>query len=121
DIFTVQDAISGRVGDVLISRLSAEEKTLLAKRYTNSTEAYELYLRGRYHWSRRTADGIKKAAEYFEQAIQKDPTYALGYVGLADAYALHPEYTNAPFHESMMKAKAASQKALEIDNNLAEA
>jgi TolB-like protein/Tfp pilus assembly protein PilF len=121
DIFTVQDAISGRVGDVLVSRLSAEEKTLLAKRYTNSTEAYELYLRGRYHWSRRTADGIKKAAEYFDQAIQKDPTYALAYAGLADSYALHPEYTNAPFHESMMKAKAASLKALEIDNNLAEA
>jgi DNA-binding winged helix-turn-helix (wHTH) protein/TolB-like protein/Tfp pilus assembly protein PilF len=121
DIFTVQDAISRRVGDSLALRLSAEEKSLLAKRYTESTEAYQLYLRGRYHWNRRTPEGISKAVEYFNQAIQSDPSYAQAYAGLADSYSLLPEIANAPFQESMTKAKAASLKALDIDNTLAEA
>ena len=121
DIFAVQDAISARAVEALSVRLSGEERSLLAKRYTESAEAYQLYLRGRYHWNRRTADGINKAVEYFSQAIRSDPAYALAYAGLADSYSLLPEYADAPFHESMAQAKAASLKALDIDNTLAEA
>jgi TolB-like protein/DNA-binding winged helix-turn-helix (wHTH) protein/Tfp pilus assembly protein PilF len=121
DIFTVQDAISRRVADSLALRLTGEQRSQLSKRYTENGEAYQLYLRGRYHWNRRTAEGMTYAVNYFKQAIESDPSYAQAYAGLADSYSLLPEFSNAPFHDSMAKAKAASLKALELDDTLAEA
>ena len=121
DIFALQDSISERVVAALGPRLSRDEAARLTKHHTEDAEAYQLYVRGRYHWNRRTADGMRKAIEYFSRAIRSDPSYALAYAGLADSYALLPEYSNAPFHESLAEAKAASLKALDIDNTLAEA
>lgn len=121
DIFSVQDSISQRVALALVPRLNGEEKERLSKHYTENEEAYQHYLRGRYHWNRRTADGMNKAIEHLNQAVAKDPSFALAYAALADAYALMPEISNAPLSESMMKSKQASLKALELDNTLAEA
>ena len=121
DIFSVQDSISRRVTEMLALRLSGEEKSLLTKRYTGNTEAYQLYLRGRYHWNKRTSEGLNRAVAYFNQAIEADPSYALAYAGLADSYCLLPEFGDGLFHEDIAKGKAASLKALEIDNSLGEA
>jgi tetratricopeptide (TPR) repeat protein len=92
----------------------------LAKRYTENTEAYRLYLKGRYFWNKRTVDGFEKAIEYFQQAINLDPNYALAYSGLADCYALFSAGLLPP-KEAMAKAKAAATKAVEIDDTLSEA
>ena len=78
-------------------------------------------MQGRYEWNKRTAEGLNQAIEFFNQAITLDPTYALAYAGLADVYSLLPQYANAPFDDSLMKAKASSLKAVELDNSLAEA
>ena len=121
DLFAVQDAISARVAEALKLRLSGEEAGRLARRQTVNPEAYQLYLRGRYHWNRRTADGMNRAVEYLSRAVAADPSYALAHSGLADAYALLPEYTNAPFHESLARARESSLRALELDGALAEA
>ena len=121
DMFAVQDAISARVAEALRLRLSGEEERRLARRQTQNPEAYQHYLRGRYHWNRRTADGMQRAVEYLSEAVRLDRSYALAHAGLADAYALLAEYANAPFHESMSKAREAALKALELDNSLAEA
>src|SRR5262249_49541439 len=98
---------------------TGEEQKRLAKRYTSNSEAYELYLKGRYFWDKRTLEGLDKAISYFNQAIDKDPTYALAYAGLADCYVV-PGYPLPP-REKMPKAKAAALKALERDDMLAEA
>jgi len=119
DIFAVQDSISEKVAATLALKLSGDEKNQLARRYTENTEAYQLYLRGRYHWSRRTEDGMRKAIEHFQQAITLDPGYALAYVGIGDCYAWLAAGTMSPM-EAIPKAKAAALKALEIDDQLAE-
>jgi tetratricopeptide (TPR) repeat protein len=93
----------------------------LTERDTTNAEAYEFYLRGRYFWNKRTADGLTKAIEQFQQAINRDPNYALGHVGLADSYGLLEEYAGIPSSETLPKARAAVDRALEIDNSLAEA
>jgi DNA-binding winged helix-turn-helix (wHTH) protein/TolB-like protein/Tfp pilus assembly protein PilF len=120
DIFAVQDSISEKVAATLAFKLSADEKNQLARHYTEKPEAYQLYLRGRYYWSRRTEDGMKKAIEHFQQAIGLDPGYALAYVGVGDCYAWLAAGTMSPV-EAVPKAKAAAKKALEIDDQLAEA
>jgi len=120
DIFAVQDSISEKIAATLALKLSGDEKNQLARRYTENTEAYQLYLRGRYYWSRRTEDGMKKAIEHFQQAINLDPGYALAYVGVGDCYAWLALGTMSPM-EAVPKAKAAAIKALEIDDQLAEA
>jgi TolB-like protein/DNA-binding winged helix-turn-helix (wHTH) protein/Tfp pilus assembly protein PilF len=84
-------------------------------------EAYDLYLKGRYYWNKRTADGFRQAADYFQQAIDKDPQYARAYAGLADTFGLMSTWYLTPQNESMVKARAAALKALEIDGTLAEA
>jgi TolB-like protein/Tfp pilus assembly protein PilF len=119
DILTVQEEISAEISDKLRRRLSGAEKERVAKRFPDNPEAYRLYLKGRYFWNKRTADDSKKAIEYFNQAIEKDPTYALAYVGLADCYAVGnlPESSR----DAMAKARAAANRALEIDDGLAEA
>ena len=119
DIFAVQDSISEKIAVTLALKLSGDEKKRLARRYTENTEAYQLYLRGRYYWSRRTEDGMKKAIENFQQAINVDPGYALAYVGVGDCYAWLAAYAMSPA-EAVPRAKAAASKALEIDDHLAE-
>src|SRR5438128_9571553 len=85
DVFTVQDVISQKVADALALRLSGQEKSRLTKRYTENAEAYQLYLTGRYHWSKATPPNIRKGIDFFHQAIELDPNYALAYAGLAAA------------------------------------
>jgi len=119
DILAVQDSICEQVANALALRLTAENRTRLANRYTASPEAYHLYLRGRYFWNRRTHEGYKKAIEYFNQAIEKYPSYALAYSGLADCYVLGGDARST--QEAFSKAKAAASRALEIDDTLAEA
>ncbi len=121
DIFDVQDSISERAAAELLPRLTGEQKEALAKRYTANAEAYELYLKGRFFWNKRTPEATAKAAEYFQHALEQDPTYALAYAGVADCYRTLPIMSDAPSRDAFPKAKQAALKALEIDNNLAEA
>jgi TolB-like protein/Flp pilus assembly protein TadD len=123
DLFAVQEEIARVISEKLLSTLSGEQKKRLAKRYTESPEAYRIYLMGRFYWNKRTLEGLKKGVEYFQQAIDKDPNYALAYTGLADSYALlgSVEYSALPPSEAMPKARAAAIKALEVDDTLAEA
>jgi TolB-like protein/Tfp pilus assembly protein PilF len=120
DILAVQEEISAAICSKLKARLTHEEKQRLSKYYTDNPEAYHLYLKGRYHWNKYAQQGLRKAIDYFSQAIEIDPTYALAYAGIADSYyRLSNVY--APTTEAMPKAKAAALKALEIDETLAEA
>jgi DNA-binding winged helix-turn-helix (wHTH) protein/TolB-like protein/Tfp pilus assembly protein PilF len=121
DVFAVQDATADRVSQALALRLSGEEKRLLARTTTVNAEAYQLYLRGRYCWNKRTAEGLKKGIEYFTQATAKDPTYAQAWAGLADCYSLLSYYSLLSPQEAFPKAKAAAQQALTFDDSLAEA
>ena len=121
DVFTLQDAISQKVVDALALRLSGEEKKRLTKRYTENVEAYQLYLTGRYHWSRLTPPDIRKAIGFFQQAIDLDSNYALAYFGLAEANRSLSINADIPSKECLPQAKAAARKALEIDDSLAEA
>lgn len=121
DILTVQDQIAERLTDALAVKLTGEEKRNLAKQYTANTEAYQLYLKGRYFWNKRTAQDLKKSVVYFTQAAQNDPRFALAYAGLADSYSLLTDYEEMPAGETYLQAKLAVTKALEIDAELAEA
>ena len=121
DVFAVQDSISERVAGALTVRLTEEEQRLLTKRYTENSEAFQAYIRGRYFWNKRTVEGLKKGIEFAQQAIAIDPTYALAYVGLADSYNLLPGHGGLPPKDFFPKAKAAALRALEIDPTLAEA
>lgn len=121
DIFAVQDSISEQVAAALVLKLTGEEMKQLAKRYTGSTEAYQAYLKGRYFWNRRTEESLKKGIEYFNQAIDIDPNYALAYVGLADSYNMLGNWGALPPGEAYPKAKAKVTKALEIDDTIGEA
>lgn len=121
NIFSVQDSISRRVAEVISAKLNAEEKQLLTKRYTENTAAYKSYIKGRYFWNKRSEEGLRKAIEYFNEAIELDPAYALAYSGLADSYVLSSIFGGMSFEDSLPKARAAAIKALEIDDSLAEA
>jgi serine/threonine-protein kinase len=121
DIFAIQDEISRAIVEKLKFKLLGEERVALVKRYTDNFEAYNLYLKGRHFWNKRTEMDLKKAIEYFEQAIEKDPNYALAYAGLASTYVTLPEYSGLPPKEIMPKAEAAAKKALELDATVAEA
>jgi len=109
------------VTEKLRLRLSGEEQRLLVRRDTTHAEVYQFYLRGRFFWNKRTADGLRKAMEQFQQAIDRDPNYALGHVGLADCYLTLEEYAGVPASETLPKARAAADRALQIDDSLAEA
>jgi len=120
DILAVQEEISAAICSKLKARLTREEKQRLGKYYTEDPEAYHLYLKGRYHWNKYAQQGLRKAIDYFSQAIEIDPTYALAYAGIADSYyRLSNVYASNA--EAMPRAKAAALKALEIDETLAEA
>jgi serine/threonine-protein kinase len=121
DILVVQQSIAREVSEKLRLKLSGEQKEQVAKRYTDSTEAYELYLRGRYQWNRRTPDALMKGIDYFQQAIKTDPNYALAYAGLADSYNVLSTNTVRPPKEAFPKAKEAAERALALDDTLAEA
>jgi eukaryotic-like serine/threonine-protein kinase len=121
DILVLQEQIAREISERLRLRLTGEEQMRLTKRYTENTEAYHLYLKGRYHWNKRTTEGLKKGIDYFERAIEEDPSYAMAYAGLADTYALLNKYRVLSTKDSFPKARAAAMKALEIDETLAEA
>jgi eukaryotic-like serine/threonine-protein kinase len=123
DILAVQEEISTAISDTLRLRLTGEEKQRFVKQYTQNTEAYQLYLKGRYYWNKKTADGFYKGIDYFQQAIALDPNYAPAYAGLAALYNNLANYNFAliPPREAWPKAKAAAERALQIDDNLAAA
>ncbi len=121
DIFAIQDEIALTIVDKLKVKLLRVEKEKLIKRHTKDVEAYNLYLSGRYFWSKRTKEGFQKAIQYFEQAIRKDPNFSLAYSGLADTHNLLGFYCFLPPAETFPKAKAAALDALKIDDTTAEA
>jgi TolB-like protein/Tfp pilus assembly protein PilF len=122
DAASVQQEIATAISGNLRVRLTSEDKTRLAKSSVTNPEAYQLYLKGRYHANQATVEEVTKAIDYFQQAIDKDPGYALAYAGLADTYCqLGGEFGVLPATEALPKAKAAAQRALELDDTLAEA
>jgi len=121
DLFTIEQELSREICERLRLRLNEEERELLAKRYTENAAAYQAYLKGRYHWNQRTAKGIRKAIESFQEAIKLDDDYALAYAGLADCYCLASIYGAAPPRAVMPRAKVAARTALDLDDGLAEA
>jgi serine/threonine protein kinase/tetratricopeptide (TPR) repeat protein len=120
DLLTVQEEISRKISEKLRLRLTGEDQARLGKRYTEDTEAYQLYLKGRYFWNKRDEAGLRNGIKYFKDAEEKDPNYALAYSGLADSYALLCDIGVVPPVAEMPKAKSAAQKAVDIDPNLAE-
>jgi eukaryotic-like serine/threonine-protein kinase len=125
DLLAVQRDIAGEITSKLRLKLAGPDAARKIKDYTQNADAYQLYLKGRYHWNKRTEQQLTKAIEYFQQAIEKDPNYALPYTGIADSYTLLVFSFDAggalPPLEAMPKAKSAATRALEIDNNLSEA
>src|SRR5256884_3204873 len=121
DIFTVESDIAKTIAETLQARLTGSEKISIAKVPTANTEAYELYLKGRFFWNKRTGADLKRAIDYFNQAIAKDPNYALAYAGLADSYTLLSVFSAASPQDSIPQASVAAKKALELDNTIAEA
>src|SRR5215510_14190561 len=121
DIFKVEDSISTKVASSLAIKLSGDEERSLIKRYTDNPEAYQLYLKGRFFWNKRTGEGFKIGISQFKQAVEKDPEYALAYSGLADSYTGLTFYNFASPNETMPKAREAATNALAMDNTLAEA
>jgi TolB-like protein/Flp pilus assembly protein TadD/class 3 adenylate cyclase len=121
DVFNVQDAISQKVADALALRLSGQERERLTRRYTDNVEAYQLYLTGRYHWAKFTPPDIRKGIDFFQQAIELDPHYALAYFGFAEANRSRAINSDVPAKDCLPQAKTAAIKALEIDDSLAEA
>ena len=119
DIFEVQDEVARTIADRLKVTLGPE-KAELVRSETKDLEAYQLYLKGRFHWNKRSADGLQKAIEYFQQAIGRDPSYAVAYAGLADAYNMMSFRNVLAPHAVMPKAKAAATKVLELDARRAE-
>jgi TolB-like protein/Tfp pilus assembly protein PilF len=120
DIFAVESEIAKTIAETLQARLTGSEKSSIAKTPTVNPEAYELYLKGRFFWNKRTGDDLRKSIEYLKQAIAKDPGYALAYAALADSYGLLRFYGDASSEESVVPGKAAAKKALELDDSLAE-
>jgi serine/threonine-protein kinase len=121
DAFAVQEGIAQEIVKSLRLKLSGEEEERITKRHTQDAGAYNLYLKGRFHWNKRNEEGVDKSIRFFEQAIARDPGYALAYAGLADSYLLLAFYGWRPPQEILPKARAAAIRALEIDEDLAEA
>lgn len=121
DIFAIQDEISEAIVQKLKVKLLTEEKQKLMKHFTEDLEAYNLYLKGRHFLNKRTGEGIKRSIELFEQAVKRDPKYAMAYGGLAESYTLLSYYSSFPPKEAFPKGRDAAKKAFEIDNTIAEA
>ncbi|MDZ7260819.1 MAG: tetratricopeptide repeat protein [candidate division KSB1 bacterium] len=118
-VFAIQNDVANQIANALEARISPAVKRRIDRKQTENTEAYQLYLKGRFYWNKRVLDDVKKAIDCFKQAIEKDPNYALAYAGLASAYAVIPSYGLQP--EVYINARNAAMKALEIDSTLAEA
>ncbi|MEY2546310.1 MAG: hypothetical protein QOG48_1427 [Verrucomicrobiota bacterium] len=121
DIFSVESEIAKTIAESLQAKLTRSEQSSIAKVPTDNPEAYELYLKGRFFWNKRSGVDLRKAIDYFQQAVAKDPNYALAYSGLADSYMLLPNYGGASAQESIAPGSAAVTKALALDDSLAEA
>jgi tetratricopeptide (TPR) repeat protein len=121
DIFLIQDEISNEISGKLRLQLTRAEKKRLIRRDTEDAEAYRLYLQGRHHWNRWTEEGFYKAISYFQQAVEKDPSYALAYTGLAESYVLLGWNSYLPPKDAFPKGKAAAMTALQLDAELGEA
>lgn len=120
DIFELEEQLARKITERLRVRLSGEIDRRLAKRFTGNSEAYQLYLKGRHHWTRRTPAALQQAVAYFQQAIDKDPAYALAYAGLSDCHSLFAIYCILPGAEAWGKAQAAASAAIGLDPELAE-
>jgi len=121
DVFKIQTDIAERVAEALKVQLLRESKTLIQQKAPEDIEAYVLYLRGRYYWSRRTKEDLEKAIAYFGEAIRKDPDYALAHAGMADCYTLMGRHLYLPADDAFSKARDYANRALELNDNLAEA
>ncbi|HSM18235.1 MAG TPA: protein kinase [Gemmatimonadales bacterium] len=121
DVFSIQDEIAAMIADRLQIALSDRPGLVPVKPPTADMEAYQLYLKGRHLWNRRTRKALQEAVEYFEKAIARDPTYALAHSGLADAHLLLGSYMHLPWSDAIARAKAATERALDLDPTLAEA
>jgi serine/threonine-protein kinase len=121
DIFAIEDELSREVSRRLRVQLTAQEQARLSHRYTENAEAYQLYLRGRHGWNKRTIEGMRQSVSYFEQAIETDPSYARAHTGLADSLQMLGIYGDMDCRQARTKAKAAQKMALEIDDALGEA
>src|SRR5947207_4752215 len=118
DIFALESDIAKTIADTLQAKLTGSEERMMSKKPTANPEAYELYLKGRFFWNKRTSLDLPKSAEYFNQAIAKDPNYALAFSGLADAYVLYPDYGVGAPDEFYPKAKEMALKALGLEPSL---
>jgi serine/threonine protein kinase/tetratricopeptide (TPR) repeat protein len=121
DIFAMEEDIAKEIAEKLRLKLAPEKQNLLAQRYTDNVEAYHLYLKGRFYWAKRTEEGLYKGIQYFRQAIELDPTYALAYAGVAEGYVPLAVYCHLAPKDACPKSRAAARAALEIDPKLAEA
>jgi serine/threonine protein kinase/tetratricopeptide (TPR) repeat protein len=121
DILSIQEQISREISEKLSMRLSGEVEKRMVRRSTEDSAAYQLYLQGRYYWNKRSLEGAEQSVDYFQQAIQKDPRYALAYAGQADAYAQLADLNVLPAREIIPKVEAVAAKALQLDDTLAEA
>lgn len=121
EILDIQQKIARDVSEQLKLKLSGAQEQQIAKNYTTNAEAYQHYLKGRFYWNRRTGENLKKAIQEFQKAVEIDPNFALAYVGLADSYAVMEQYTGTPTSETLPQAKAYAERALQIDEQLAEA
>ena len=121
DMLTLEREISAEISEHLRLKLNSAQKKSLTQGITENSEAYQLYLKGRYHWNKRTEEGIKKSIEYFELAIALDSKFGLAYAGLADSYNLMASYSTKPLATPFLRAKATALKALSLDDKLAEA
>jgi serine/threonine-protein kinase len=121
DLLKLQEEITREIAEKLRLRLSGDEKRQMAKRYTRNTEAYSLYLQGRFHWNKRSGVGMRKSIEFFQRAIAMDSGFALAYVGLADANSTLGSYHLEPPREVLPQAREAAERALALDDQLAEA
>lgn len=121
DVFALQDELARTIVEKLKVKLIGDDHRLGGRRYTEDVEAYNLYLKGRYYWNRRYAEGLQKGIGYFQQALERDPSFALPYVGLADSFNMLAFYNFIPPKVGFPKGKAAAHKALELDGELADA
>jgi len=121
DVFTIQTEVAENVADALKTQLLVEEKEKVAKKPTGDINAYTFYLKGRYYWNERNKESVEKAIKYFEEALKRDPKFAVAYSGIADSYIVLVDHGHLPPSEGYAKARDAAKKALELDDSLAEA
>src|SRR5207248_5881632 len=115
DVLGVQDTIAQKVATALALKLSEQEQQRLTRRHTDDPEAYQLYLKGRFQWNKYTGEGWRKSIEFFKQAAEKDPSYALAYSGMADSYSLLGEISFPTPREGFENARTYAEKALHLD------